>query len=66
MKKCELDQGAMLSRIGNIITAPKTKDGKVMDAQAAIVAAKDGVELVYDAAAVPISDDEVSAGKGEL
>ena len=64
MKRYELERDDILSRIGNIISAPTTKDGKAMNAEAAIAAARVGMELMYDAAAVIISDDEVGAGKG--
>ena len=66
MKRYELERDGMLSRIGNIISAATTKDGKAMDAKTAIAAAKAGMELVYDAAAVIISDNEVGASKGVL
>ena len=66
MKRYELERDAILSRIGNIISGPTTKDGKAMNADAAIAAAKAGIGLTYNAAAVIISDDEVGVTKGVL
>ena len=64
MKTHELERDAVLSRIGNIITAPKTKDGKSMNAETAAAAVAAGTEVVYDDSAVIISDNQVRLGKG--
>ena len=66
MRRHELERDAVLSQISNLVTAPKTKDGKPLNAETAKVAAAAGMELVYDDSAVIISDNQVRAGKGLL